>query len=305
MSTHPITHDGQSGHDATHSHPAPVEPKATLPTWLIVAFGITLVAGAVLILGRAHFAENSLYDSMTTCDAFVKPDIGERGESGKFESVRPNGLGDGYALIRIRKERESIASLVALCDRDDPIAGRRLFRKALDTGNKSAKIVALHCANYLAHSQTTPAPRADIGVLESEDFDRLLAKLDSTKEIDADVRKAALRAMSDLVIITNSAAVTAFTADSKAETRYTVVTDAVREATMKTLDADAKESGDVEKETRDKRRDIKIVLHSDTLNGKPVLLIRWSTPGLALAWWKENVKEGAKWDNALQRFVFP
>ncbi len=312
MSTHtqPLSTQNDAppgpGHDIDKTHVAH-EPAAPISTPMLVAFAIVLVGGAVLIFGRDHFAENAMFDSINGSEAVIRHVLHEKDGSGKYVAIKPNGLAEDYGLVRINKERESVAAYISLCDRVDPAAGLRLFRRAMTEGTKSAKLVAIHSANYLAHSQPTPAPQAEKGVLEASDFKLLLDAMDLKKEPDMDVRKAALHAVSDLTVIVNPSAIAALKADPKAETNYTKVSAAMETAAKDNLDADTKDTSETTKEANaiDRRRDIKVALHKDLVNSKPVLLIRWSTPTLCLAWWAEQVKEGAKWDFEMQRFVIP
>lgn len=300
------THAPQGhGHDHAHeSHPAGVR----IPHLLLAAFAVVIVAGAVSILGHAHFAENANFESMKDAEAHVNPDLRERGDDGQVYTVKPNGLADGYAIIKIDKERDNIAAIVSICDRTDPALGLRLFRRALESNNKSAKLIALYCADYLAHSQATPSQRLK-GVLEASDVDHIVALLDAKNEPDLEVRKYALRALSDLVVLTDAAAVAAVEANSKADSKYTKISDGMKSAAMDALAADAPAKDDIDpakiRESKDKRKEIKIATRKDKVDGKSVLQIRWSTPALGLAWWKENLKDGAKWDMEMQRFVFP
>ena len=273
--------------------------------FLIVALGVVLVVGLALIFGRDRLAENATFDAMNNSEAAIRHVLHERDENKDYVKVFPNGLAEDYGLVRINKEREAIAAYMSLCDRADPATGLRLFRRAFAEGNKSAKLVAISCANYLAHSQTTPAPQTEKGVLEASDFKLLLDSLDLKKEPDLDIRKAALHAVSDLVVIVNAAAINALSTDPKAQTPYTKISDAMLKVTQDNLDADtSKEDATKEKKAFDRRRDIKVALHKDLVNTKPVLLVRWSSPTLALAWWNEFAKDG-KWDQDMQRFVLP
>lgn len=309
MSTHAHTSDIQHAAPITQGpdgHTAPAHTrKAGVPILLLVAFGLVLVIGLALIFGRARLDENATFDAMNNSEAAIKHVLHERDENKEYVKVFPNGLAEDYGLVRINKERESIAAYISLCDRTDPVVGLRLYRRAFSEGSKSAKLVAISCANYLAHSQTTPAPQTEKGVLEASDFKLLLDSMDLKKEPDLDIRKAALHAVSDLIVIVNPAAISALTADPKSETRYTKISDEMMKAAKDNLDVDtSKEDASKEKKYFDRRRDIKIALHKDLVNTTPVLLVRWSSPSLGLAWWNEFGKEG-KWDQGMQRFVFP
>ncbi len=296
--------DHAHGH-AHESHP----PKVEIPRLLMIAFALVILAGAVSILGHARFAENANFESMKDAEAHVNPDLRERGDDGQVYTVKPNGLADGYAIIKIDKERENIAAIVSLCDSTDPAQGLRLFRRALESNNKSAKLVALYCADYLAHSQTSPSPQRLKGVLEVSDVEHIVALLDAKSEPDLEVRKYALHALSDLVVLTDAGAIAAVEANSKADNKYTKISDGMKSAATNALTADAPAKDDIDpaksRESKDKRKEIKIATRKDKVNGKSVLQIRWSTPALGLAWWKENLKDGAKWDMEMQRFVVP
>ncbi len=290
-------------HDALNPEPETLAPKLEIPRWLIAAVLVVLAIGAVLILGRGYFAESAAFDAMTSCDAKISPYLRERAEDGNFVWTKPNGTDDNFGSIRINAHRDEIAAIVSLCESDPPLA-LRLFEKALKSDSKSAKIVALYCANYLARSQTTPQPVRDekgrivTGVLDASHFELMKGLLE--KGNDLDVRKAALRAVSDLVIITNSKAIDE-AKNPKAESTFAKISTEMEAAAITDVEPpDPKE----DKDTKDKTRDLKIVTRKETLNGHEVLLVRWSTPALALAWWKEYAKDG-HWDKDEQRFVVP
>jgi hypothetical protein len=268
----PTIPHASGAHAHVHAAQAPAE-NAKIPRWLLFSFAALVLLGVYLVLGRASYLENSAYDAMRNCDATVG--IFRKNGSGQTEEVKFDGTQDNYASIHIRAQRNGIAEVVSLCE-SEPAKGLRLFRRAVKDSNKSAKLIALYCANFLAHSQKRPAGETEKGVLEAEDFASMLTLWDPATEKDADVRKVATKAISDLVVI----------ADPKASDRV-------------------EKYPEIPKDDVDNEGAVLIKTSENTLNGKPVLLLRWSNPALARSWWKANVTPSAKWDAGLQRFVIP
>jgi hypothetical protein len=114
---------------------------------------------------------------------------------------------------------------------------------------------------------------AQRGVLESSDFELLRKSLDKAQP--ADVRKAAQRSLSDL----------------------TVANGVDTPGKYEELPADLPAPSSEEPARR-------IATHKETLLGKPVLSVRWSSAAVAAAWLNANATKGA-WDSKLQRFVVP
>jgi hypothetical protein len=244
------------GHEHGHGH----APQGGLPTWLWIAFAVVVIVGVIGIGGRQRFAENAAFEAMKTCEATA--------EDTTPRKQKLDGLNDYYPILHIAAQRDAVCDVFSQCD-TQPLRGLKLFRKGLDAeSNKSSRIVALACAVYLARAQTHPVAEFEPGVLEKEDFERILAHLDPAKESDVEVRRVALRALSDLTVL----------GDEKGVERYEKMP-AGKDGTVKT--------------------------HPDKLNGKNVVLVRWSTPEAALAWWAENAKPPAQWDAHAQRFTIP
>ena len=233
-------------------------------SWLWIAYAIVLVWGAVTILGKTYFDESNALEAMKTCDMTVNM----RSDGQPIPEDKIDALADSFPFIHIRAQRDAICDVFSKCD-TDPQTGLKLFRKGLDAdGSKNSHVIALTCAVYLARAQQRPVTDSKAGVLEKQDAERILAHLDPAKEPDADVRKVALRTLSDLTVLT----------DDKGVDRYSKLPEGTT-GSVKT--------------------------HADTFNGKPVLLIRWSSPETALAWWKQFAAGKDLWDMAQQRFVVP
>ena len=260
-----------------------------LPRWLLAAFALVFVLGVILVGGKAHFDENAAFDAMSNCGARLFEKVIRDERYSNYLNLIRDGTHDGFGNIHVNAQRDGVSRVVSICD-VDPATGLRLFRRALDNGNVSAKLVALYCANFLARSQNRPAPESVKGVLEAEDFARILTKLDPVKEADEEVRLVALKAMSDLVVLLQTTA----------KERYEKLP--ADSAVPVAAATDAAKKSDEPKESEDLFKSIKT--HEEKLDGKAVLLIRWTSPGLARAWWKEQAAGGA-WDKERQRFVIP
>ena len=238
---------------------APHDPAETkgplLPLPLKILFALVLGVGILVGVSRHARTVSAMFDAMENCDASV---LDEK-----------NGLDDRYGVVKFNNKQGDIAQYLSLCD-TDPALAREVFRAALDSRHKSSQIIALYSSFFLAGSKQ----------LEKEDWDRMVKALDpnnapdsNNKEKYADVRKAAQRALGDLIFITDTANV----------------------STYQAIPAAAKESPDGSN---------RIQTHEEKLqgSGKTGLNIRWSNADLAFVWLQEMASKG-QWDNALQRFV--
>jgi hypothetical protein len=320
----PSKKDSQAHPPSPFTELAP--PRFKVPKIFLLLGALIIVAGALLIYFHDSLTESSVWEAMLNCDAQVKdpkdrvrpegdksnPQMGDlvwdRDSEGERHWIKPNGTHDGYGIVRITAQREGVAQMVGLCDTNQPMA-LRLFRRALNPTTKdtnaSAKLVALYCANFLARSQPHPYPQTEKGCLEASDIDLMAKLLDAKNESSLDVRKTATRALSDLVVLTNPADIAAVSGDANAQIAHTKISpamlDAAKAALPKDVSPEPKTLPDV---AHDRSKELLIAVKKSTLNGNPVLLVRWSTPTLAQLWWNEHAKEG-KWDAAIQRFVIP
>jgi len=289
---------------------APKRVRVATLLWFVLA--VVLMAGILGISLRGPWREWVFWEALQTCEAKGPGyPVKEPGSDNFY--IKPNGTHDRYGLLRINRHREEIAAIVGLCD-TEPVFARKLFRRALQKdgeGTPSARMVALYCANFLARAQERPYPAREKGVLEGSDFELIEAQLTyaqrnevKTNAAEAiDVRKAALSAFSDLIVITNPKALADFDKAQDAPAYSTISSELEAAAKAALPDEISKDENQV-KEERDRSKEIKIALRKATLNGTPVLLIRWSTPTLAAEWWKAHGKDG-KWDGEMQRFVIP
>lgn len=260
--------------------PAETSHLKLMPKWIWLLGALIVIAGVVLVTGKSKFDEDEAFAAMKSCNASLWDNVlrghGENRYRPEFLTRLRNGLEDYYASIHTTENRDAIAHVVELCD-VEPQAGLRLFRRALESGNVSAKLVALYTANFLARAQNRARVEPEKGVLEANDFQAMVDMMDPGKEPDMGVRAAAMKAVSDLVVLT----------DTSAKESVEKLPDTSKEP------EEPKEFEAVTKavKTREAR-----------LEGKPVLQIRWSHVNIARAWWKEHAKAGA-WDLAKQRFV--
>jgi len=283
--------------------------RVHVATLLWVVLGVVLSAGILGLSLRGMWRESTYWDAMQTCEAKGPGyPVKEPGSDNFY--IKPNGTYDRYGLLRINRHREEIAAIVGLCDTDSAFA-HKLFIKALREGNPSARMVALYCANFLARAQERPYPAREKGVLDASDFELIAEQMNYAQRNEVksnsaeaiDVRKAALSAFSDLIVITNPQALADFD-KSKDAPPYSTVSPAMEEAAKAAFSDEISKDEQPIKEDRDKSKEIKIALRKAAFNGKPVLLIRWSSPTLAHEWWKAHGKDG-KWDGDVQRFVIP
>jgi hypothetical protein len=229
---------------------APLKKQPFLPPALTIAFILLIGAGVLLLATRDMFAENAAFNAISTSEASVLPE--------------ENGTTDFYGMVQFRKNSDDVADLLSLCEMKPEIA-RRVFHRALKDGNKQARMIAIHSANFLAGA----------GKFDAEDFKALLARLDPAVEAEADVRKVAQRRISELTILTNV----------KNEEKYNA------------LPANLPPLGE-------KAPSYAIRTRKQKIGFNEVLAVRWSNDALASAWWKENAAAGA-WDAKQNCFVIP
>lgn len=250
--------------------------------WLFGA--LILVLGLGKVIFHQKLDEDAAFTAMKNCNA----QLNERNLMAQREKRQVNsnylralrdGLDDLFANKFTTDERDGIAHVVELCDNDPP-AGLRLFRKGMDSDNTSAKIIALHCSVFLARAQPRPRPDTKHGVLEAEDFARILKAADPKTESNFDVRVCAVKAISDLIVITNV----------KDKERYEKLPE------LSKLPAQPGQPSEYDTGSRE------VKTRESTLGAEKVLLVRWSHMDLAQAWMESNGKDGA-WDKEKQRFV--
>ncbi|HYG73641.1 MAG TPA: hypothetical protein VEK08_01310 [Planctomycetota bacterium] len=234
------------------TQPAQSEPaKKLLPTPLLVAFALVVLAGFALGFTRDTRLHSELFEAMDKCDAQTLPE--------------QNGISDAFGVVKINSQQSGITDYLSLCEQNPPLA-RSIFRQALEKTGKSPRLVALYSSFYLAGSNA----------LEASDIDSIAALLDGEKQKDAEVRRTAQRALSDLIFINDTLA---------NQSKWHELPEKV-----KTAASDGPSHRIVTREEKLRPSD------------KTGLGIRWSNPDLALAWWSANKSRG-KWDPSLQRYI--
>ena len=208
-----------------------------LPLWLKLSFAVCIALGALMWLTRQSRTESGAYSAISSCDASVL--------------AESDGLKDLYGLVQFKSNSSEVANFMSLCA-SDPDLARRVFRRALDEGNKSARLIALSSAFYLSAN------------LQKEDIERIVRHLSAETEKEADVRRAAQRVLSDLTVIK----------DAGEASKYQAVPDGLPEPA-----AGAPSHSIQTKE--------------ETWSKEQVLLVRWTDPELANAWWKGIGSTGA------------
>jgi hypothetical protein len=163
-----------------HATP-PAGSKGLLPTPLIAAFAIVLLAGFALGFTRNARLHDTLFDDLDKSEAQTLPET--------------NGASDAFGIVKIGSRQSGITDYLSLCEQEPPVA-RKIFRQALEKTGKSARLVALCSSFYLAGS----------GSLEPQDIDTIAALLDPEKEKDAEVRRTAQRSLADLIFISDTMA---------------------------------------------------------------------------------------------------
>ena len=233
---------------STHIQHRSNAESGSLPVALTAAFFLVIAGGLLMGLTRDGRTEAALSSSIEKADASV--------------SKEEDGLLDAYGVVQFRLNPRPVTDYFSYCE-TRPEMALRLFRGALESGN-SSKLIALSSAFYLAQR----------GVLEKEDVEKIVARLDPQTEKDAEVRKAAQRALAELILID----------DVAAGEKYQVIP-----AAYKPTGTGANRIQTREEKLRG--------------SGKAILYIRWSNSDLAFSWWQANAASG-KWDKALQRYIF-
>ncbi|HEY3323654.1 MAG TPA: hypothetical protein VGP72_24580 [Planctomycetota bacterium] len=231
-----------------HKHPEHTGPL--LPKMLWAAFAVVVVGGLLLGLTRQSRMVSSLNDAINSCQAEA--------------AAEKDGLRDTYGIVTIVSNESGVTRFLSLCDTNPPLA-KQIFRESITSGSKSARLIALYSAWYLAEQNQ----------LEEQDLKAIVACIDPNKGNDEAVRKAAQRTLSDLTVLTN-------VADAS---QYEVVPSCTKEP--------AAEAPPNKIQTRQEKQ---------RRTGQPGLAIRWSNAEVAYCWWQAFSPKGA-WDNSLQRFV--
>ncbi len=236
----------------------PAGPPPRMPRPLVIAFAVAAACGILMLAARPSLQRSSLTRAITDCDASVfKDDKSNRDD---------NGLDDAYGVVTFRRNNDEVKRLLSLCD-SNPAMALSIFRSAMDGTSKSARLVALYSAFFLARR----------GSLEAADIDRVVKCLSLKGDEEDDVRKAAQRTLSDLTFIADSSAA--------AREKY--------ERTPSDLPEAKKDAPAHRVATREAKR-----------GDKTVLLVRWSNSDVARAWWSTEAKGGA-WDAAQGCYVIP
>lgn len=164
--------------------PAESKPERSLPAWLWIAFAFFIVGGIGLRASQSARILASTYDAISGCEATVL--------------AENDGLSDMYGIVQFKTNSTEVANYLTLCE-SDPVIALEIYRKALDEGNKNAKLVALSSSFYLSR------------LLEKADIDRVAGLLKPGQD-NGEVRKAAQRALADLTVIKNTGDMTRFRA---------------------------------------------------------------------------------------------
>lgn len=179
-----------------------------------------------------------------------------------------DGLADNFAEVYLESHRRAYEELLGDC-RTDPERALDVYRRLLTDGARGGRILALRMAFFLAR---------DGRLKERADFERVPAELDHS---NADVRAVAQWTLGQLIALRDPARGPAFEQlppPPDAKTAWVVRT---KEAKLTSAHAaDGKEAYETVK----------------------FLTVRWSAPGACKAWWVK-FGSGAKWDEALQRWV--
>jgi hypothetical protein len=231
--------------------PHPPQQTALLPKPLYAAFLLAIVIGVAIFASRnARLISGTLADLNDAGATTVK---GYKKENNQDKEVDiNNGLLDEYGSVSVKNNSETVGSFLSLCDINPP-AALQIFRKSMDDGNKSARLIALYSTFFLV-------PKC---ALDKEDLQRIIVRLDPDKENDADVRRVAQKTLSDLVLIKNVAGKTTYEA----------------------LPPDIKSSSDEWPSNN------VVVREEKTADGSQ-LRVRWSNPNTAFAWWKQHGEKG-------------
>jgi hypothetical protein len=229
---------------------APIaEPqKQRLPASLTLAFVVVIVAGLALGLSSESRKESRLYNAIESANASVVPE--------------KSGLNDAYGIMLFQTGQFPVAEYLSECELNPPFA-LKIFRRAMDSSSKSAKMIAMYSASFLTTTKQ----------LEKEDFEKIVNLMKTNSGNDAqDIRRAAQRMVADLTLLDT--------------------TDASKFAATP---PNAKPAAEGEPSNR-------IMTQQQKLNGKEMTAIRWSSVDLATEWWQVHSPAGT-WNKELQRFV--
>jgi hypothetical protein len=243
MSKHKHEVDPGTAAGVVAVHDAPAQ-TALLPKPLYVAFILVIVIGALIFLTRETRLVNGTYNDISNAEAATIKYKKGKGQEEKLVDVN-DGLLDEYGSVVIKANNESVGSFLSLCDINPP-AALQVFRRSLDDGNKSAKMIALYSTFYMV-------PKC---ALDDKDLQRVIDRLDPDKEKDDDIRRVAQKTLSDLIVIKSSD-----------KTKF------------EALPADIKSSGDDWPANN-------VVVREEKRGDVTQLRVRWSNPNTAFAWWK-------------------
>jgi len=244
--------------------PAPLKREAALPKWLYLAFLLAIACGITVYFGREPWLAAKIYRDLNNSGASLVRGS-EKDRSGRVIDYDINdGIDDRFGIVQFRESAASIASLMSQCE-THPRMAQQIFRRCMDEGNKSARLVALKSAFFLIAQNH----------LEQPDLERIIASIDGSREKDPEVRKAAQRALADMIVLK----------DVTGKLKY--------EALPAEIPKSEGEWPSPRIETLEETRD-----------GAKQLRIRWSNPDTALAWWKQYGAKG-KWSPVESAWVIP
>jgi hypothetical protein len=230
---------------------APIaEPqKQRLPLSLTLAFVIAIVVGLALGLSSQSRKESRLYNAIESADASV---VAEK-----------SGLNDAYGVVLFKTGQFPVAEYLSECELNPPFA-LKLFRRAMDSGSRSAKLIAMYSANFLSSTKQ----------LEKDDFDKIVSIMRTSGGGDIqDLRRAAQRMVADLTAL-----------------------DTIDASKFAATPPNVKATAEGEPVHRIMTQKQKLA------NGKEITAIRWSNVDLATEWWQVHSPAGA-WNKDLQRYV--
>jgi len=235
-----------------------------LPKGLYLAFIIAIVAGVGIFLGRDPWLASRIYSDVTESSAGLVKDVFRDNQQRVVERDINDGFDDRYGVVQFRLNAPSVAKLLSQCEENPPMAAK-IFRRCMDEGNKNARMIALYSAFYLV-----PKNQLDRG-----DIERIVSRVDGSKESDVEIRKAAQRTLSEMIVIK----------DAASKLKYEALPSEI-----------AKSEGEWPSP--------RIETLEETRNGAKQLRIRWSNPDTALAWWKQHGEKG-NWSAAEHAWVIP
>ncbi|HYF50100.1 MAG TPA: hypothetical protein VEJ63_11885 [Planctomycetota bacterium] len=255
-----------------HSEAAPVIPPSevsqprerTLPLGLYVAFLVAIVAGITYYAGRESWLASKLFSDINDASASVVKQFVRESADRVVEKDINDGFDDRFGIVQFRTNADSVAKLLSQCE-ENPALAAKVFRRCMDEGSKSARLIAMYSAFFLIPKNQ----------LDRADIDRVLSRIDPAKEKDADIRKAAQRMLSEFILLK----------DASAQLKYEALPANIGKSegewpspSIKTLQEERK--------------------------GTKQLRIRWSNPDTALAWWKEHGEKGS-WSPKDHAWVVP